>query len=445
MGATLLKILADKHNKEEEFLDEDSCKVYADPEGLTLLRTIIPSENGYLLTGTDSVGAPRPKVMRHMSGRPAHVADLVLAATAHDAQQRANVLGTTVECKAKDQSGNVVSMKLHPKRGGATLLTSGDLAVSDVHQPGTLSTYAAGYRVCQEGIADAMSPVIMVPKQSDYYGTWNVGSDFSRKIANVSAAGGQIAEVNPGLTFSQYTAVAYALAGALPTEVQANADAPFRPFPKLMQVIVDALRLERNIRVANQLTTSSNFQSVVQTILAGAQWDEGAASNPILVLQKMMDAAYMPLTALGMTGQLWRALIRNPNVQKFFTYKDGRDAIPEMKGVSADFKLPMIYVDETKYTVGGALSFVWGNDVVGIHQPSEMPPTSQMDVATATTFRWVGGDVPPDGALTGGFLVRSYFDQKRGPRGSTVVVCAHNDVELVTSGYAAGLVVNAYQ
>jgi hypothetical protein len=158
-----------------------------------------------------------------------------------------------------------------------------------------------------------------------------------------------------------------------------------------------------------------------------------------------MDASYLPVTGIGVSGQLWRAWIRNANFQKFFTFKDGIDPIPNYKEIPNDFKLPTIYVDETKYTVGGSLSFVWGNDVVLIHEPTTMPPTSQMDVATSTTFRWSGGTVPPDGALTGGMLVRSYFDPKRGPRGSTVVTCAHYDTEVMTSGYAGALVINAYQ
>ena len=440
MGATLLKILGDDNIREDQFLDEETYKVYADQEGTQYLRQVVPSDDGLLLTGSENIGG-RPHIMRHQSGRPAHVADLAAAATAHDAQLRANCIGKPVTTSVRDQGGKLVEMTFRPK--SATLL---DLGVTDVHQAATLPFYAAGYRVCQEGIADAMSPVIMVPKQADYYGTWNQSSDFEHPMGHESAAGAQVGEVSPSLAFVQYTTVPFALASALPTEVMANADAPFVPMTKIMQVIVDKLRLARNVRVANLLATTSGYQSsLVQTLLGGAQWDEGSSSNPILVLHKAIDASYMPVTGIGMSGQLWRAFIRNAAVQKYFQFKDGMPAIPGMDKVSSDFKLPPIYVDETKYTVGGQLSFVWGNDCYLIHQPNEMPPTSQMDVATSVTFRWVGGTVPPGGSLTGGMMVRSYFDEKRGPRGSTVVVCAHYDTELMTSSYVGGLVVNAYQ
>lgn len=446
MGATLLKILGDEQNP-EMYLDEETCRVYEDPTGGHYLRTLTPMDNGVLLSGSGQAGNPQPRMLRHQSGRPANVQDLVLAANQHDSQCRANVIGKPVKFSSRDERDRIVTMTAKPT---PTLF---DLGVSDVHQPSTLPIYAAGYRICQDGIADAMSPVIMVPKQSDFYGTWNITSDFSLPMYNAVAAGAQVAETNPGLAFAKYSTINYALAGAIPTEVIANADAPFRPFPKLMQVLVDRLRTMRNVRVASVMENSSNWNGAqVQTILSGAQWNEGPASNPVLVFHNAENASYMPINGFGMSGQLWRAMIRNSAFQKFFTYKDGVDAIPNKDIVSKDFKLPMFYVDETKYIVGGdtvAPTFVWGNDVVGIHQPGEMPPTSQMDVATSVTYRWVGGEAPQvpleEQSLTGGFLVRSYFDPRRGPRGSTVVVCAHWDIELMTSGFVGSLIANAYQ
>lgn len=435
-GATLLKILphaseADAQGKlpPPVYLDEERFRLYSDAEGSHFLREVQPSHEGYLLSGNGSAGTPRAKIVRHESGRPAHVADLVRAATVHYWQDVANLTGRKVQCKFRDEHGSLIALDLTP---------------TDVHQPAVNPTYAAGYRVGQNGIADVMSPVIPVPKKTDYYGTWNAASDFSAPQGEVSAAGGQIAEINPGLTFSTYDAVSYALAGALPTEVLANADTPFQPLPKLMQVLVDKLKLARNIRVANQMQTSGSWNTnLVQTILSGSQWNEGPAGNPLLVIHAMMDSTYAPITGFGLTGQLFRDMCRHPNVQKYFEFKDKVDGIPTPEAFARELKLPPFYLDETKYTVGGKLSYVWGNALVAIHEAASN--VSQQDVSTAKTWRWIGGEVPPDGQLTGGFLVRSYFDQKRGPRGSTVVVCAHNDAESMTSGLVGGLVLAAHQ
>jgi len=437
----LFKLIPDAQNTEVEHLDPESGWVYADPEGLHKLRQI--DEQEYLMTSTGVLGDQRTRPLMQ-DGRLIHVSELVAAATAYYYGKTAQLMGRPVTSKVRDRYGKIVPMTFRP---GVTAL---DLGVTDVHQPSTLPTYVGGYRI-SDGIADMMSPVVPVPHQSDYYPTWNVSADFSRKMANVSAAGGQVAEINPGLAFTQYSTVEYALAGAMPVEVQANADPPIRPFAKTMQIIVDALRLEREIRVAALMETSGSYQtSLVQTLLAGAQWNEGAASNPMLVLHKAIDASYLPVTGIGMSGQLFRSFIRNPNVQKFFSAKTRVQGIPTPAEVATELKLPTFYVAEMKYTLGGSLSFVWGNDAVLIHEPAEMPPTSQQDVATSTTFRWTGGSTPPDaltgnGGLTGGMLVRSYFDPRRGPRGSNVVMVAHNDVEVSTSTYVGGLLINAQQ
>lgn len=437
----LFKLLPDAHTTDIEYLDLESGWVHADPEGLHRLRQI--DEQEYLMTSSGVVGDMRTRPLMQ-DGRLIHVSELVAAASAHYYAKTAQLMGRPVTTKVRDRYGKLVPMTFKP--GVAAL----DLGVTDVHQPATLPTYVGGYRI-SDGIADVMSPVVPVPHQSDYYPTWNVSSDFSRKQANVSAAGGQVAEVNPGLAFSQYSTVEYALAGAMPVEVQANADAPIRPFAKTMQIIVDALRLEREIRVATLMEASSSYQtSLIQTLLAGANWNEGPASNPLLVLHKAIDASYMPITGIGMSGQMFRAFIRNANIQKFFSAKTRVSGIPTPEEVATELKLPTIYVAEMKYTLNGAPSFVWGNDVVLIHEPAEMPPTSQQDVATSTTFRWTGGAAPADtltgnGGLTGGLLVRSYFDPRRGPRGSNVVAVCHNDIEVSTSTYVGGLVINAYQ
>ena len=47
--------------------------------------------------------------------------------------------------------------------------------------------------------------------------------------------------------------------------------------------------------------------------------------------------------------------------------------------------------------------------------------------------------------MTAGFLVRTYYDPKRGARGGTQVVVVHNDIEVQTSQLVGGLILNAHQ
>jgi hypothetical protein len=55
------------------------------------------------------------------------------------------------------------------------------------------------------------------------------------------------------------------------------------------------------------------------------------------------------------------------------------------------------------------------------------------------------GGTAPDGAISSGLLVRTFWDPKRGPRGGTKIVVVVNDAEVQTSGLVGGLVTGAHQ
>lgn len=426
-----LVALKDVQSGATEWLDARSGEVFADEGGLRRLRTMEPTE--YIL---GEKGEP----LRDGLGRMIHCSALSNAAHEHYQRKVARATGRNVRLTGlrdpdragallRDESGRLVTM---------------DLAPSDVHTNAALANYAAGYHL-ESGVADVASPVVMVPKQSDVFYTWDNADDFKRKIPNAASPGGAVAEVNPTLTPATYTTVEYALGGFLPTEVQSNADAPLQPFVKMTQIVVDGLTLEREIRVATLLQASANWNSgLVTTLLSGAQWDGGGSSDPLANLQKTLENSYMPVTGIVWSEQVEHDFVRNPAVQKYFTYKDSVTGVPDPRTISTQLRLPPIYTGRMKYITGGALTYVWGSHVVLLHQPSETPPTSQMEVATSYTFRWNGGQAP-DGTMTGGLLVRTYFDPKRGARGGTQVVVVVNDSEQMTSGFVGGLILNAHQ
>ena len=81
-----------------------------------------------------------------------------------------------------------------------------------------------------------------------------------------------------------------------------------------------------------------------------------------------------------------------------------------------------------------------------------MASTSLVSLTEAASDKPYGGKLCegaegaiPDGTLSAGFLVRTFFDPKRGARGGTQVVVTHSDVEVMTSGYVGGLVTGAHQ
>lgn len=344
---------------------------------------------------------------------------------------------------------NIARQVGHPvrmtDRDGDGVLIAMDLAQSDVHQDSPLPNYAAGYKLAM-GLADIAAPPIVVPKASDKYNTWDKENAFTRVLPTGGTGGGAVAEVNPSLSSATYSTVEYALGAFVPTNVQANADAPLRPQQAAVRRVMNALLLEREIRVANLLTTAANWNSGnTVTLGATANWNGGSASDPIKDLHTQIEASYMPVTGIIMSELVAHDFQRNSATQKYIAYKDSAKPLPSASEFAALLDLPPIYVAKMKYlSAATTLSYVWGNDVVLLHSPPENPPTDQEEVASAYTFRWNGGDAP-DGTVTAGMMVRTFFDPKRGGRGGTMVVVVHNDAEVMTSKFVGGLIKSAHQ
>jgi len=343
--------------------------------------------------------------------------------------------------------GHPVLMPL--KDGGERLVTM-DLAPTDVHIDSALPNYAAGYRL-GDPVADIAAPPVLAPKASDVFFTWDPANAFQRVLPTGGAQGAAVPEINPTLSNSPYVCKPFALGGFLPTETMANADAPLKPQLAVIKRIMNALLLEREIRVATLLQTSGNWDSsVVQTLAAGSQWDGGAAADPVKNLQDAIQNSYLPVTRVIMSEIVRFAFARSPAVQKFSFAKPDPSRPIDMAQLSAVLDLPPITVAKMKYQAtpssSNALTYVWGNHVVLVHEPEENPPTTQDDVATAYTFRWSGADqMVRDGSSEGGFLVRQFYDPRRGPRAGNTVIVTHNDAEVVTSKFVGGLILNAFQ
>jgi hypothetical protein len=339
----------------------------------------------------------------------------------------------------------------HPVRmrsaDGGSVLVQMDLGVTDVHQDSPLANYAAGYRL-EEGVADLACPVVTTPKPSDKYYTWNSSNAFQRVMPNTQAAGTGVPEVSPTLSNSSFTTVEYALSAFVPTEIEAAADSPLRPFQAAVDRIMNALRLEREIRVATLMSNPANYAPAnILTLAPGAQWNGGANSDPVANLQFIMENSFAPITGVVMSRRMRNAFARNPNVQKYFTYKDAGQPIPSNQQLSALLDLPPLFTAEMKYSSGGGTpTFVWGPDVVLFHHPRQNPPSDQQDVSTAYTFRWSGANSSvSDGEYIAGWMVRTYWDPRRGARGGKQVVVVHQDAEVATSAIVGGVIKSALQ
>jgi hypothetical protein len=323
---------------------------------------------------------------------------------------------------------------------GTGKLVTMDLGQADVHIDAPLANYAAGY-TNWGGIADEVAPVIPVAKASDKFYTWDKDDVFQYVENAVVAPGGHVNEVNPRLSSASYSTVAYGLGAFVPTEVSANADAPLQPEMAATRRILNALMLNREVRVANLVTTSGNW-SGGYTAAVAAKWNGGTNSNPVADLFTAIESSLTPVRAVAMSERVWHSFVQNAAVQKYIFAKSGAPSLPNTTDIPTLFGLPPFLIGKMKGKTSTGYGYVWGNNVALITNDPTAPRDGQT-ISTAYTFRWNGANTA-DGNLQGGFLVRSYFDPKRGPRGGRMIVAVHNDVEVLTSIYAGGLITGAY-
>jgi len=348
----------------------------------------------------------------------------------------------TTACAAS-QYGHPVGMRDGDNR---EVLINMDLSQADVHSDFALPNYAAGYRLA-EGLADIVCPPVIVGKASNKYNTWDDDNAFRQVLPNGSTAGASVPEVNPTLSSGTYSTTPWALGAFIPTEVQANADTPLRPLQAATRRVMNALLLQREIRVATLMTTTANFDSSVYNTLGAAyKWNGGASSDPVADIHLAVESSQQPITGMAMSERVYHAFVRNAAVKGYIQYKDGVSPIPGAEEMSALLDLPKIYIARMKYKAGStsAMSYVWGNDV-SLFRGLPSLPMDQEDVATAYTFRWDGSGSGSDGTTTNGITVRSFFVQDRGQRGGTKIVCAHNDAEKITATAVGGIIKAAYQ
>lgn len=337
-----------------------------------------------------------------------------------------------------DKGGNLVTM---------------DLGQADVHIDKTLAQYCAGFQL-QAGCADIASPAVVVPNASDRFWTWSQDDAFQLVQDNVTTAGGAVKEISMRLSQTPFQTKQYALQAFVPTEVQANADAPLNPVMAAMRRLMNAMMLSREVRVANLLRTTANHDNVT-VLTAGTKWNGGVSSNPVQDLLSHIEDSLQPITDIIMSQSAAHAFAQNAQVQKYLAYKQAVPGLPHvpsdgvgnggMGSFSAILGLPPIHIAGMKYKDGAtSYPYVWGSDVILLHRPPAGVPRDGQDVSASYTFRWSGGTVG-DASVAGGFVVRSFFNPYRGPRGGQTIVLTMNDAEVMTHKAVSGLITGTVQ
>ena len=266
---------------------------------------------------------------------------------------------------------------------------------SDLHVDKLLSEMALGYR--PEGfIADMVMPVVNVGKQSDLYAEFS-RSDRLRRQNTSRAPGAEARVVTEDVGSGTYYAANYALKGRVPIEDRANADPIYQNMQaegKVM-LVMDHLMLDYEIRVASQVTSTSNVGS---SSAVSSAWN--GAGDPLGDMNQAIDNIHYstgvrPNKAI-FGVEAWKSFRRDSNVRNLIFGNNNGGGYPSTAQVAELLDLDSVEVGGAFRNTGGegldeSLSSVWGDNVLIEYVPAS--PNRERP-SFAYSFRWSAPGLP---------------------------------------------------
>jgi len=267
-----------------------------------------------------------------------------------------------------------------------------------VHIDHHLSNVAINYRPAGF-IADRVFPVVAVPKQSDTYVIFEQ-SDLFRRENTRRSRGGEANKIHSRVSSAGYYCNNFALKADVTLEDRANADPIFvQQFEEgRVHRVQDALFLDWEVRIANQITDSSNVGS---SAAVGSAWTDYGNADPLGDIWTAVDnvelaTGYRPNNIL-FSGTAWRHFRRNagvidkatnPHISAGGLYPSNRqiEDLLEMKVLVGN-----AWNNSAEEAIPLNLSQIWGDHVVIYYAP-ERPNLESPSFGYY--FRWAAPGLP---------------------------------------------------
>lgn len=344
-----------------------------------------------------------------------------------------------------------VTMKLaetsHLGREGQVVELS--LTPADVRIPEELPTYIAGYKPFPTR-ADEISKPFGVEVEFGKLRNFTLLNTFQRVNVKTSAEGA-VKEVDVASEFVDYKTVLRAAGSYVSDHMAAQASG--RAVGQKRAAAKKCLRpmaIDRELDVAALMQTNTNWATSARVVLgAGFQWNGGASSDPIADMMTRIEASSQEVTKIWMNRVVANAMLRNPKVSTWVTGLIGNNAIDQSihdlnkakPGVAHDIQLPGlppigILQARSVDPADGLLKSIFTNSVF-MTCNEESDSMDEETIATTKTPRLNG----PYGQM----MVREYRVEGRGAAGGTMIVVAQQDIAIMTSNSAGGLIEGVIQ
>ena len=268
-----------------------------------------------------------------------------------------------------------------------------------MHVDQLLSNVAIGYM--PEGIiADAVMPIVTVPKQSDNYLIFDRG-DVLRIESTRRSPGTEANKITRNVSSATFFCENFALKYPVTIEDKANADPIFVQgiLNSRVNFIQDKLYLDWENRVASLVTNTSNVGSSSAVNSAWTDYTSGNA-DPIndinTAIDNVQDQTGKRPNKIIFGQEAWRHFRRNEAVRNLIYGTNNGGGFASRDQVKSLFEVDELLVGGAYKNTGNeaqadALSQIWGDKVL----VSYTAPNPSIEIPSfAYSFRWKASGLP---------------------------------------------------
>ena len=310
------------------------------------------------------------------------------------------------------------TLALARARGNALELTldPGDVTVTEVMNEAAM-LWSNG-----EFVADEVSPPQPVDDRAGRYHLW-ARDEMRLPIDDAVGPNGTAKEVQPTLSNDTYLVTDRSLAGFMGRLTQ-NANPSLGARARMVANVMERMMLNREVRVATQLLTSTSFTASTNSISLGAtrKWNGGSAATPILDMHTALEAIPAEVTHAVLSDVTWHAAQQNSEIKAIVASQLNNNGLLSPMDFGLYFGIPNVLIQKSyKQNAAGTVSRIWGSSALVL-----LHVNPARDALTfARTFRWKQG--------AGGFTTFSWFKPETGPHGTDYTKVSYADSEKVVA------------
>lgn len=259
--------------------------------------------------------------------------------------------------------------RLETEHGFAPVLATKGVSASSVHADTYLSNLSQAY-ANDSYIGERLVMMVPVAKRTNKYAVYPQREAFEAPSDVLGTERSRANEISASRTSASYELQDYALENFVSNETLENQDLPFNERADMVTELAEHMARKREIRIADLLTTASNYGSGNTATLSGSdQWNSGAGGNPIKNIQDGKAALFNGPGATDVWGftslDAFNVLARHPQLLDLQKYTVNGLITPE--ALARYLGLAGILIGEARKQTANegqtaSYSRIWGND-----------------------------------------------------------------------------------